>query len=207
MSVKPLFSVSNVGPGLDELRKALRAITVGNACVAAGVVGKGAAAVRGEEGGEPLTNVKLALIHEFGAPAKGIPARPFILASFAKNRERYRAMLTVAVRRGIIAGVARGFEGAQEYLRLLELIGAQMAADMKAYVTQGPTIPPPNAPATLARKLERGKAELARRQRKALKRGDDPRQVKVAEPRTLVDTGRMVNSITWELRGVGKDPT
>lgn len=201
------FSVSAIGPGLSELKKALKAITVGDAYVVAGVTGKQATVPHEEGKSEELTNVRLALIHELGAPAAGIPARPWVSGSYNKNRGTYRDMLTAVVRKAIVAGVTNGIDGADTYLQGLKLIGLKMATDMKEYVVGGAPIPPPNSPAVLARKLEKGQAELQRRQRKAVKAGKDPATVKVGDPRTLVDTGRMVGAVTWAVRRKGEDPT
>ena len=113
-------------------------------------------------------------------------------------------MLTVAVQKGLAAGVASGLAGAHEYLRLLNLIGMKMAADMKGYITQGAGVPPPNAPATLARKLRKGSWK-----RKPMPALDDFGRLKdpgaAGTPRPLVDTGRMVGSLTWLVRRGGDD--
>lgn len=193
------FELSQVGPGLEELKKFAQALTVGDAYVVAGFTGD--AAQKKGSNGRP-SSVELGLIHEFGAPEVGVPARPFILASFQKHRAEYRRMLEVAVRKGIAAGVVSGTKGAAEYLRLLNLIGLKMATDMKAYVTQGPPIPPPNAPATLARKMRKGSWK-----KRAMPALDEFGRLKepgaAGTPRPLVDTGRMVGSITWALKNAG----
>lgn len=127
-----------------------------------------------------MSNVQLGLIHEFGTDT--IPARPFISASFKRNRAEYRALLT---RLG--AGV---YAGKLEYTKVLGILGQKMAADMKNYVTQGAGVPPPNAPSTLARKQAKGNSSGA-------------------APRPLVDTGALVGSITYEVvvRGSGEENT
>lgn len=199
--VRAKFGLSSIGPGLEGLKKALHAINMGDAYVVAGVTGSKATSERPDG----LTNVGLALIHEFGAPEVGVPQRSFILASYRKHHAEYRAMLATAVKRSIVAGVASGLAAAQEYTRLLSLIGLKMSMDMKAFVVGGTQVPPPNAPATLARKLAQGKWKGKNRpaldEFGRLENPDAP-----GSPRTLVDTGRLVGSITWELRGAGKDP-
>lgn len=198
MKFKPSFSLSSVGSGLEQLKKMADALTVGDAYVVAGVTGKKA---EEKSEGKP-SSAELAVIHEFGAPEINVPARPFILATFDKHRQEYRRMLTVAVQKGVAAGVASGLAGAQEYLRLLNLIGMKMASDIKAYVTQGAGVPPPNSPATLARKLRKG--AWKRKPMPALDefgRLQDPGAA--GTPRPLVDTGRMVGAITWLVRRGG----
>lgn len=60
--------------------------------------------------------------------------------------------------------------GAMTLANALGLVGAQLAAEIKKRVTAGDPIPPPNAPSTVEKK------------------GSD---------RPLIDTGRMVNAVTW----------
>lgn len=55
---------------------------------------------------------------------------------------------------------------------LLELIGQKMVADIKNYVTQGTGVPPPLSPATIKRK---------------------------GSSRPLVDTGQLLNSVTYQV--------
>jgi hypothetical protein len=114
------------------------------------------------EGG--LNNLELAVIHEYGAPRANIPARPFVRPAFDAHRKEYQTALA----KGMVGVLA----GRDDYDKLLGRIGAKAAADMKAYVTAGPHIPPPLKPATVVAK------------------GSD---------RPLVDTGRMVGSISWQV--------
>lgn len=62
--------------------------------------------------------------------------------------------------------------GKRSHEDVLGLIGAKAAADLKLFVTQGEPIPPPNSEKTIQRK---------------------------GSSRTLVDTGRMVDAITWKI--------
>lgn len=57
--------------------------------------------------------------------------------------------------------------------KMLNALGAKGAAAVKGYVTRGDSVPPPNAPSTIERK---------------------------GSSRTLVDTGAMVQSVTWVVR-------
>lgn len=125
-------------------------------------------------GGSGPSNIELALIHEFGAPSVGIPARPFIRGSFDKNAEKYVGMCWRLIRK-----VYEGFPERQA----LGLLGLTMATDMKLGVTQGEGIQPGLAPATLRRKLSK------------TRRGKKPKD----GPRALVDTGQMVGAISWEV--------
>jgi hypothetical protein len=108
------------------------------------------------------TNVEIGLVHEFGSPKQGIPERSFIRSTFDARRAEYAAMA-----RRLLPAVISGRSDAR---RALGLIGAKASADIKNTVTQGPHIPPPLKPATVARK------------------GSD---------RPLVDTNQMVNAVAW----------
>lgn len=70
--------------------------------------------------------------------------------------------------------------------KALNVLGAKYSAAVKNTVTQGEQIPPPNAPSTLARKL----AKTARGSAGAV--------------RTLIDTGRLIGSVTWSAFGGSK---
>lgn len=138
--------------------------------------------------GKKPTNVQLAAIHEFGVPGK-IPARPFIQGTFLLHRQEYRAQL----RRLAGDWFQRAAKGGGDLRRALGIMGLKMATDMKLRVTQGTGIPPPNAPSTIAKKLAKGKWK---------KDGSG------AQPRPLVDTGRLVGSISHEVASgvVGAKP-
>lgn len=124
---------------------------------------------KGSEDRGGLTNGMLAVIHEFGQGRS--PARPWISATFDRVRARTERNARVLVER-ILDG-AIGVEQA------LGVIGATFAADIKATVVGGEQIPPPNAPSTLERKLAKTRAGSS------------------GDPRTLVDTGRMLGAVSW----------
>lgn len=124
-----------------------------------------------------VSNVDLAIIHEFGSPIAGIPERSFVRSAFTRNRQEYSATL-----KKLAAALIEG-KGVQTAEKILGLVGAKMAADMKAAITKG--IAPPNAPAVYARKLAKGSAN--------------------GTPKPLVDTGQLLNSITWVVI-LGEEP-
>lgn len=149
--------------GFDRLKKALEAARARGSYVKAGVLGTGA---KEDHGG--ATNVLIAAVHEFGSPENNIPERAPIRTAFTAHRREYLEMLRAVVKS--VYQLKGGLEPG------LGRIGMKMAVDIKRGITSGPGLPPPLAPATVARK------------------GSD---------RPLVDTGQLVNSITWEvvLRG------
>jgi len=115
------------------------------------------------DAGDGMTMVGLGTIHEFGAPAAGIPERSFIRRTFADPAP------TKAVAARLVTQVV---EGGMSLRTALDALGAWGAAAVKKTITAGPHIPPALKPATVARK------------------GSD---------RPLVDTGRLVGSISWEV--------
>lgn len=115
-----------------------------------------------------LTNVEIALIHEFGSPAMGIPERSFVRSSFRNHRPEYIGML-----KKMMPAVYRNKLSVN---KMLAVVGAVMASDMKRGITDGAGIPPPLKAETIAAK------------------GSD---------RPLIDSGQLVNSITWAVQEGG----
>ena len=122
------------------------------------------------EGG--LTNAEIAAIHEFGTGT--IPARPFISASFEQGKPGYINDL-----KKLLGAV---FAGRLQVMQVFDIMGSRISTDIKKFVTAGDQVPPPNAESTRIRK------------EKKTKRGGVPGLV-----RTLVDTGQMINSVTWQV--------
>lgn len=90
-----------------------------------------------------ITNVELAAIHEFGAPAAGIPARSFLRASLRARLDEIRPVQEM-VAKAVVHGNMDAERGAG-------LIGAKGAAVVKRYITDG-QVTPPDSPQTVARK-------------------------------------------------------
>ena len=73
------------------------------------------------------------------------------------------------------------YDGKAGVKQVLDMLGMQAASDMRNLIRSGSGVPPPNAPATIARK---------------------------GSSHTLVDTGQMINSVSNEtVMGSGTDPT
>jgi len=200
---------------VSELKRAAN----GGAYTKVGVLGKS----EEREGG--VSAVELATIHEFGAPAAGIPERSFIRRTFDRKKDEWWALTKQLC--SLIYG------GRLTIARALGLLGARAAADVKATITQGPEIPPPPKPETLKRKLgltqrlasqaaqdaearhdarESGRTRAregpmtfsqhaAAMGRRFVSAGKAAARVfqRRGTPRNLVDTGRLVGSITWEV--------
>lgn len=70
--MNPTFSLRQTLNNADAIRKAVAALTENDV-----LIGVPAEQAGGREGG--VNNAELSYIHEFGAPAAGIPARPHLL--------------------------------------------------------------------------------------------------------------------------------
>lgn len=184
-------------PEWTKLQAELRKLGDG-AYVSAGYLGDGGV-VQTEDGGS-ITMPQLAATHEFGVPPL-IPERPHVGPSFDRNRARYEALLVRLLR--------RWQDGHLELKQVLGLMGLEMVADIRRYVTEGPGVPPPNAPSTLARKLRLGRwaKGQAARAGKARFRKKGTKMNAQAAPRTLIDTGRMIGALAHVvLYGASKRP-
>ncbi len=151
-----------------EMRRALKKI--GEGTIRVGVLAsKGGNAPHDASGGISL--IELAAIHEFGAPAAGIPERSFIRKTF-KLRQR---QLTRAIAK--LANLA--MLGRMPPEKALEILGAWSAGQVRDRILSGEGIPPPLKPETVRRK---------------------------GSSRPLVDTGRLLQAITYEVTFGGAPP-
>lgn len=117
-----------------------------------------------------MTQAELGIIHEFGSVTANIPPRPFISAAARKNQKKYAEALKAICKRVLLKG--------ENVPTLFGVLGAKAAADFKNFVTRGAPIPPENSPAVYERKKKLGRTSNG-------------------IVRTLVDTGRMVQAITF----------
>ncbi len=88
-------------------------------------------------------NAEIGLIHEFGAPKAGIPARPFIAQTFVSRRAEL-----VAIQTKIAQGI---LQGRLDEHRAMALLGAWAAGAIKATITRDGQFVPLK-PATIKRK-------------------------------------------------------
>lgn len=91
-----------------------------------------------------VTNVELAAIHEFGAPAAGIPERSFLRSAFDANKTKYQGRIKSHLKQVI--------GGSMDLHKMFDLIGLEAATDVKKGITAGAGIPPPLKQATIDRK-------------------------------------------------------
>jgi hypothetical protein len=81
-------------------------------------------------------------IHEFGAPANRIPARPFISTTIDKNRKKYEKLFE-RYSKHIVTGRI-------ELETVLQIIAITVASDIKKTITN--LKKPKNAPSTIKKK-------------------------------------------------------
>lgn len=178
--------------GYAKLRKELEKLEGEGAYVKVGVMSDKA----NRHAGEPLDSVALGIVHEFGAKVNVTPGHGAVSHKFVESigSRAFSAMGGHVVEiperswlRGAVDKYRRDWERLREQLvgqiyegkmtieRALGLLGQRAAADVKLNITSGPGIPPPNATSTAIRKQAKGAGFV----------------------RTLMDTGRFVQSITY----------
>ena len=148
-------------PALERILKELEDPS-GPRWVAAGVLG-------GSTNEDGVSVAEYATYNEYGTSE--IPKRPFLRTTMAKNGEKYASMM---------GGALKGFtsSGASRPIRMAMLeVGREMETDIILQIKSN--MPPPNAPATQARKEARPGGGYSG---------------------TLVDTGTMLGSVGFELQ-------
>jgi hypothetical protein len=135
--------------------------------------------------GDAIGNATLGYIHENGSPINNIPARPFLVPGVRNSQPKWSDYLMQA---GKFA-----MEGNAALMdKALHAAGLTAVNAVKLRITEG--IPPPLSPVTVQR----------RRQRRA---GSSYRRAATtpADTTPLVDTGQLLNSISYVIRK-GKSP-
>jgi hypothetical protein len=177
---------------VDKLQKDMK-----GSHVKVGVLATAPARENDEDGG-PASNLEVAIYNEFGAPEAGVPERSFLRASFLKHKPEYVQHLETLLKQAVEKGypIKKG----------LGIIGLKATSDVKAFITQGEQVPPPNAPATVRQKVERGRWKIEKDHRESGTPVAELEAAAAANVRTLVDTGQLVNSLTHEVvMGGGKE--
>lgn len=165
-----------------EIEKALKALS--NTSVLVGIPSDDERQP-GELGSETrvqsaIGNAALAYIHENGSPAQNIPARPFFQPGVNESKDRWASYLEQAG--------AKAFEGnATAMDRALHAAGMTAVAAVKNRIAAG--IPPPLAQSTVDARRKRSKGSSYRR-----------KAATAADTTPLIDTGQMINSITYVIR-------
>lgn len=153
---------------LQWSRDVIALLKESGAHVKVGVLDDGGPGSEEREGG--LSNAELAAVHEFGSSDGRVPERSFIRSTFEANRQKYVETLGELLGQVVL--------GKRTLEQAFNLVGLMMATDIKKRVAAG-EIRQELKPATIARK----EAKRARGNRGPL--------------RALIDTGRLVASVTW----------
>lgn len=156
-------------------------------------------AMSGREG-SPISNAALGYIHNFGEPSRNIPQREFM----APGIESVLPELTARLRGAAEAGL----DGEPEKMQIqLQAVGLLAQNAIKKRI-QG-NIPPPLAYATVLGRIRRRKSATWRKKRRVevdanLAAGRAPAAGLFT---ALIDTGSLINAITYVLRkfSTGRD--
>lgn len=173
------FEVEEKSAGWQAIQRMLLSLRQGGSYVKAGVLGTAAAEQHeDEDDATGLTNVDLAVIQEFGT--ESIPPRPFVNGTFALHQREYVQRLRELLPKVYAQRISIAF--------MMEVVGQQMASDMRNRISLGDPPFTPNAPATIKAKLRKGQWN---RKGKAQAAGQGPMP--------LIDTGRLRNAISHEV--------
>ena len=125
----------------QKLLKTINKMVSSDPHVRVGVLAdKGGSAGHGDSG---MTVLQVATIHEFGAPAAGIPERSFIRRA-ATDKEPEVAKMSARAARDVV-------EGRKTSERALDVLGTWFSAEVKKTITEQ-DIPPPLQSSTIERK-------------------------------------------------------
>jgi len=143
--------------------------------------------------GSPITNASLAYIHEFGSPARNIPARPFLFPGVRKARNEVVQVLADGAKRAI-EGESNAAEDALERAGIIA----------RNYVVREITDPqPPFTPLqskTIQARLRRtqaGRRQLRQLRKEGTKLTD---WAEAGNVHPLVDSGQLRASVTYVVR-------
>lgn len=140
-----------------------------------------------------LTVAEIFAVLNFGTRDGKIPPRPVMTTVFDAKRDELKAMGARLIADVIV--------GNMDLDTALNMLGARLAADVKAAIVAG--FPPPNAPSTALAKAKRGRTKALFREsgaRGARGLGRALAQVgAIAAVKTFIDTGRLLGAITWKI--------
>lgn len=151
--------------------------------------------VNDREDGDELGNAARAYIHDNGAPEQNIPARPFMIPGIESARDNISTQLA----KGAVAILRNSQSGSPKHNiveKALHAAGMTAVSAIKNKIAEG--IPPPLADATLRRRAARVKSRTA--EREELKRRGQGMAASTDLVKPLIDTGEMINRVTYVLR-------
>lgn len=153
----------------------------------------------GQRENEPVNNATLGYIHEFGAPAANIPARPHLLPGIRAVQDRIIGQFKLATN-AALSGEGSKTDG------FLDRAGVIATNSVKQRLRSN--IPPPLKPATIrGRKYSRGTKSRRAGEKEYLAliaQGAEPGSAQSAAGIVaLVNTGQLLRAYTWVLRRRG----
>ncbi|UUM20876.1 hypothetical protein [Mycoavidus sp. SF9855] len=80
-----------------------------------------------------LNNAQIAAVHEYGAPNKGIPARPFLRTTLIKNKQAYTDGLATQMRKAV-----RQHQSPEQ---AYQVVGLKAASDVQHEIRHGAHTP------------------------------------------------------------------
>lgn len=178
----------------DDVAKVLAAIQalVGKEVL----VGIPATTAEREISGDPVNNAELGYIHEYGAPASNVPARPFLIPGISGVMKNITPHMQKAVK-AAMDGNASKVEAEMAAAGLIAQAGAQKEINSGAFE--------PLKPSTIRnRQRSRQTKSMRESEQKYLEliaQGSTPEQAQAdAGIRPLINTGELRNSITYVIR-------
>jgi hypothetical protein len=141
----------------------------------------------GQEHEGDLTVAEIAAVLEYGTDDGRIPARPFMRITFDHQREQLAKMGRELIEQVI--------SGRVTIRQALDIMGASLASAAKSTITHG--VPPPNALSTAIAKARKTKGGMFKGPISLAKAFG--RLGAIASVKPLIDTGRLLNAITWSV--------
>ncbi|MCX8566837.1 MAG: hypothetical protein ON057_001564 [Glomeribacter sp. 1016415] len=80
-----------------------------------------------------FSNAQIAAVHEFGAPNKGIPARPFLRSTLIRNKQAYTDALATQMRKAV--------RQKQSPEQAYQVVGLKAASDVQHEIRHGTHTP------------------------------------------------------------------
>jgi hypothetical protein len=130
----------------------------------------------GTSGDMGLTVAAAATVNEYGSEDGRIPERSFMRSTFDENRDRYAAGIRIGIEKAIDGSLAGSRPVHGGVLEVIEVVAAVVVGDVQEKIVAGPF--KPNAPYTIRKK---------------------------GSSKPLIDTGRMRQSIDYEIRERARD--
>jgi hypothetical protein len=187
MSARITFKVQKNDQEWKKLQARLRPF-VNEPRAEVGVVGEQASE---DHGG--ISMGELAAVHEFGSPKNNIPERSFIRSTLESNASEYATLLRPLLQQLL--------EGKLKVKRVLSIWGAKASADIRARLLRGAPLSPTLSKRTIAARKARALVRQQSGTSPGKLRSSDGRflSLKNVGLRPLVETGKLVASISWEV--------